>query len=167
VTIRAAQPLGACSGSLGTASKLGKIRGPQMGSIQRPLTDTSLYLPWPTLIRDGAVHDTQGEVTRKPKFQKGHTKVVAGKRADRTRSPGMSKGDRPEHCQRAAESPHFGARNFPHLAGWRSAVCVISASVFRGSTAALDRRVRGRRLDPSIRADVLGNKIGVLTEAIA
>ena len=35
-------------------------------------------------------------------------------------------------CQRAAESPHFGARNFPHLAGWRSAVCVISASVFRG-----------------------------------
>ena len=38
MTIRAAQPLGACSGSLGTASKLGKIRGPQMGSIQRPLT---------------------------------------------------------------------------------------------------------------------------------
>src|SRR6476661_5979688 len=27
------------------------------------------------LIRDGAVHDTQGEVTRKPGFQKGHTKV--------------------------------------------------------------------------------------------
>ena len=51
--------------------------------------------------------------------------------------------------------------------GWRSAVCVISASVFRGSTAALDRRVRGRRLDQSIRADVLGNKIGVLTEPIA
>src|SRR5262245_49308608 len=70
-------------------------------------------------------------------------------------------------CQRAAESPHFGARNFPHLAGWRSAVCVISASVFGGSTAALDRRVRGRRLDQSIRADVLGNKIGVLTEAVA
>jgi hypothetical protein len=70
-------------------------------------------------------------------------------------------------CQRAAESPHFGARNFPHLAGWRSAVCVISASVFRGSTAALDRRVRGRPLDQSIRADVLGNKIGVLTEAVA
>ena len=38
MTIRAAQPLGACSGTLGTASKLGKIRGPQMGSIQRPLT---------------------------------------------------------------------------------------------------------------------------------
>ena len=51
--------------------------------------------------------------------------------------------------------------------GWRSAVCVISASVFRGSTAAFDRRVRGRGLDQSIRADVLGNKIGVLTEAIA
>jgi hypothetical protein len=70
-------------------------------------------------------------------------------------------------CQRAAESPHFGARNFPHLAGWRSAVCLISASVFRRSTTAFGRGGRGRWLDQGIGADVLGNKVGVLTEAIA
>src|SRR5262245_11049619 len=35
---RAAEPPGACSGRLRTASKLGKIRGPQMGRIQRSLT---------------------------------------------------------------------------------------------------------------------------------
>ena len=46
-------------------------------------------------------------------------------------------------CQRAAESPHFGACNFPHLAGWRSAVFLISASVFRRSTTTLDRGGRG------------------------
>jgi hypothetical protein len=32
------------------------------------------------LIRDGAVHDTQGEVTRKPGFQKGHAKVGGRKK---------------------------------------------------------------------------------------
>ena len=46
-------------------------------------------------------------------------------------------------CQRAAESPHFGACNFPHLAGWRSAVFLIGASVFRRSTTTLDRGGRG------------------------
>ena len=61
----------------------------------------------------------------------------------------------------------WGASIFPTWRGWRSAVCVISASVFRRSTAAFDRRVRGRGLDQSIRADVLGNEIGVLTEPIA
>jgi hypothetical protein len=44
-----------------------------------------------------------------------------------------------QRCQRAAETPHFGAFNFPHLAGWRSAVFLISASVFRRSTTTLDR----------------------------
>ena len=32
------------------------------------------------LIRDGAVHDTQGEVTQKPGFQKGHAKVGGRKK---------------------------------------------------------------------------------------
>jgi hypothetical protein len=32
------------------------------------------------LIRDGAVHDTQGEVTREPGFQKGHAKVGGRKK---------------------------------------------------------------------------------------
>jgi len=44
--------------------------------------------------------------------------------------------------------PHFGARNFPHLAGRRSAVWVISTSVFWRSPAALDRR--GRRLRSAV-----------------
>ena len=35
--IRADQALGACPGRPGTASKLGKIRSPQMGRIHRPL----------------------------------------------------------------------------------------------------------------------------------
>ena len=32
------------------------------------------------LIRDGAVHDTQGKVTQKPGFQKGHAKVGGRKK---------------------------------------------------------------------------------------
>ena len=38
--IRADQALGACPARLSTASKLGKIRGPQMGRIHRPLRQT-------------------------------------------------------------------------------------------------------------------------------
>ena len=61
----------------------------------------------------------------------------------------------------------LGRAIFPTWRGRRSAVCLISASVFRGSTTALDRGGRGRWLDQSIGADVLRNEIGVLTEAIA
>ena len=51
-------------------------------------------------------------------------------------------------CQRAAESPHFGARNFPHLRGRRSAVCVIRTSGFWRPPPTLDRC--GRRLSRGI-----------------
>ena len=61
----------------------------------------------------------------------------------------------------------LGRAIFPTWRGRRSAVCLISASVFRGSTTALDRGGRGRWLDQSIGADVLRNEIGVLTKAIA
>jgi NAD(P)-dependent dehydrogenase (short-subunit alcohol dehydrogenase family) len=40
-------------------------------------------------------------------------------------------------CQRAAESPRLWARNFPHLAGWRSAVRVIGNSILGWSAAPL------------------------------
>jgi hypothetical protein len=37
------------------------------------------------VIRDGAVHDTQGEVTRKPGFQKGHAKAGGRKKGSQNK----------------------------------------------------------------------------------
>jgi hypothetical protein len=70
-------------------------------------------------------------------------------------------------CQRAAESPQLWARNFPHLAGWRSAVGVIGNSIFGWSAAPLRLCRSGRWLDEGVRTDVFGNEIGVLAKAVA
>ena len=47
----------------------------------------------------------------------GWIKMVAGLEQTKFRGCGQSCNSLSNACQRAAESPHFGACNFPHLAG--------------------------------------------------
>ncbi len=72
------------------------------------------------------------------------------------------------HCQRAAESPQFGARKIPHFGGGGDQpLALIAASIFGRPAAALGWRRDGGRRDEGFRSDVLGHEVGVLGQTIA
>src|SRR5581483_6032745 len=63
-------------------------------------------------------------------------------------------------CQRRAESPQKWRRKIPQLAGWRSAVDVISTSVFWWAAAAFQGGRNGVCGCLCFVADCLGDEIG-------
>ena len=56
----------------------------------------------------------------------------------------------------------MGTGKFPSLAGWRSAVCVIRASILWPPATTLQGRWNGIGGGIRLEADVFGQKIGVL-----
>ena len=60
-----------------------------------------------------------------------------------------------------------GAGKFPSLAGWRSAVCVIGASVLWRPSATLQGRWNWIGGGVRLEADVFGQEVGVLAQPIA
>lgn len=66
-----------------------------------------------------------------------------------------------ERCQRRTESPQKWRRKIPHLAGWRSAVDVISTSVFWWPAPAFQGRGNGVRGCLRFVSDRLGDEISM------
>ena len=60
-----------------------------------------------------------------------------------------------------------GAAKFPSLAGWRSAVCAIGASVLWRPSAALQGRRDGLGGGVRLEPDGVGQEVGVLAQPVA